>query len=65
LGKDINDLLEKHHETVASILEILNEELNKKVESKLLNQIIETHKSLYYEEVLQSIQNIVNGLKQN
>jgi predicted nucleotidyltransferase len=64
LGKDINDLLEKHHETVASILEILNEELNKKVESKLINQIIETHKSLYYEEVLQSIQNIVDGLNQ-
>ena len=64
LGKDINELLKHHQETIASILEILNEELNKKEESKLLNQIIETHKSLYYEEVLQSIQNIVNGLTQ-
>jgi predicted nucleotidyltransferase len=64
LGKDINELLKNHQETIASILEILNEELNNKEESKLINQIIETHKSLNYEEVLQSIQNIVDGLNQ-
>lgn len=68
LGKDINELLKNHHETIAPILEILNEEINKKEESKLINQIIETHRSLYYEVVLLSIQNIVKGLtksKQN
>ncbi|TXD85519.1 hypothetical protein ESY86_02625 [Subsaximicrobium wynnwilliamsii] len=64
LGKDINDLLKNHQETIAPILEILNEALNNKEESKLINQIIETHKSLNYEEVLQSIQNIVDGLRQ-
>ncbi|MGO3181269.1 MAG: nucleotidyl transferase AbiEii/AbiGii toxin family protein [Aequorivita sp.] len=64
LGKDIQELLENHSETLASILEILTEEVNKKEESTLINQIIETHKSLSYEEVLQSIQNIVSGLNQ-
>jgi len=64
LGKDIKELLEKHQEVATSILIILNEELNKKEESKLINQIVETHRSLYYEEILQSIQNIVNGLSQ-
>ncbi|MDT0649901.1 nucleotidyl transferase AbiEii/AbiGii toxin family protein [Autumnicola edwardsiae] len=64
LGKDIQELLENHMETVESILEILRGELEKEEESKLINQIIETHKSLSYEEVLQSIQNIVNGLNQ-
>ncbi len=64
LGKDIQELLENHTETIETILEILNEEVNKKEESTLLNQIIETHKSLSYEEVLQSIQNVVSGLNQ-
>ena len=64
LGKDSKELLEKHTETVDSILKILNEEIDKKEESKLINQIIETHKSLNYDEVLQCIQNIVNGLNE-
>lgn len=64
IGKDIKELLENHSETLETILEILTEEVNKKEESTLINQIIETHKSLSYEEVLQSIQNIVNGLNQ-
>ncbi|MDN6327571.1 MAG: nucleotidyl transferase AbiEii/AbiGii toxin family protein, partial [Alkalibacterium sp.] len=58
LGKDIKELLENHTETVETILEILNEEINKKEESTLINQIIETHKPLSYEEVLRSIENI-------
>ena len=64
LGKDSKELLEKHTETVDSILKILNEEIDKKEESKLINQIIETHKSLNYDEVLQCIENIVNGLNE-
>lgn len=58
LGKDINELLKNHQETLASIIELLNEELNKKEQSKLINQILETHKALNYEEVLECIQNI-------
>ncbi len=47
-----------------SISKILNEELCKKVESILINQIIETHKTIYYEEVMLRIQNIPSVLNQ-
>lgn len=63
LGKDINELLNAHPETKTSVAEILNTEIKYKEESKLINQIIETHKSFSYEEVLQGIKNIVIQLK--
>ena len=62
LAKDIKELLKSHTETQKTILETLNEEVNKKEESTLINQIFETHKSLFYEEVLLSIQKLVHGL---
>ncbi|MEX0361630.1 MAG: nucleotidyl transferase AbiEii/AbiGii toxin family protein, partial [Allomuricauda sp.] len=52
LGKDINELLKTHQNTKASIVEILTIEANKKEDSKLINQIIETHKAFSFEEVL-------------
>ncbi|MBO2543787.1 nucleotidyl transferase AbiEii/AbiGii toxin family protein [Salegentibacter sp. BDJ18] len=63
LGIDIRESLEMHSETLVSIQEILLEEIGKREESKLINQILETHRSLYYEEVLQSLQKLVNGLE--
>ncbi|PRX56267.1 nucleotidyl transferase AbiEii/AbiGii toxin family protein [Flagellimonas meridianipacifica] len=62
LGKDINELLKTHQKTKASIVEILTAENNKKEDSKLINQIIETHKAFSFEEVLNSIENIINQL---
>ncbi len=62
LGKDINELLKTHQKTKASIVEILTTENNKKEDSKLINQIIETHKAFSFEEVLNSIENIINQL---
>ncbi len=62
LGKDINELLNAHPDTKISIVDILNSEIKRKEESKLINQIIETHKSFSYEEVLQSLKNIVHQL---
>lgn len=62
LGIDIHELLENHHETKTSVFNILNEELNKNEQSILINQILETHRMLSYEEVLESIQNIVKQL---
>lgn len=58
LGIHLNNVLENHSEAKKSIKEILTAEIEKKEESKLINQILETHKALGYEEVLQSIQNI-------
>lgn len=63
LGKDINELLNAYPEAKTSVAEILNTEIKHKEESKLINQIIETHKSFSYEEVLQGIKNIVVQLK--
>ena len=64
LGKDVFEILLEHPRELEAIRNILTANLEKKEESKLINQIIETHKSLYYEEVLQSIQNVVDGLNQ-
>ena len=58
LGKQLNEVLNNHPEAKQSITEILTTEIEKKEESKLINQILETHKALTYEEVLKSIQNI-------
>lgn len=58
LGKQLNEVLNNHPEAKQSIIEILTTEIEKKEESKLINQILETHKALSYEEVLKSIQNI-------
>jgi predicted nucleotidyltransferase len=58
LGIQLNDVLENYPEAKQSIKEILTAEIEKKEESKLINQILETHKVLRYEEVLKSIQNI-------
>ncbi|WP_037317965.1 nucleotidyl transferase AbiEii/AbiGii toxin family protein [Salegentibacter sp. Hel_I_6] len=63
LGIDIRELLEKHSETLASIREILQVEIDKREESKLINQVLETHGSFYYEELLQSFQKLVNGFR--
>lgn len=63
IGKDIKELLVNHPETNKGILKILSAEIELEEESKLINQIIETHKTFSYEEVLQSIKNIVDQLK--
>jgi len=62
LGKDINALLINHQETKASVVKILVNEIELKEESKLINQILETHRMLTYEEVIESIRNIVKQL---
>lgn len=58
LGIHLNNIIKNHQEAKQSIAEILIDEIEKKEESKLINQILETHKTLSYEEVLKSIENI-------
>lgn len=59
LGLHLNQLLENYPEVKTNVLNILNNELEKKEQSKLINQIIETHKTLKYDEVLKSLNNII------
>lgn len=58
LGIKLNEMLNEHSEAKKRIKEILSTEIDKKEESRLINQIIETHRLLGYDEVLNSMQNI-------
>jgi predicted nucleotidyltransferase len=58
LGKDIFEILIGHPNDLEIIKEILNETIEKQDQSRLINQILETHKTLYFEDVLKCIQNI-------
>lgn len=59
LGIDIAGILKEYPKESKIFKQILVKTLEKKEESILINQIIETHKMLSYEEVLESIQNII------
>jgi predicted nucleotidyltransferase len=62
LGIDITGILKEYPKELKIFKNILVETLEEKEESILINQIIETHKMLTYEEVQESIQNIINQL---
>lgn len=63
LGIHINQLLNAYPDAKQSIKEILAVEIGQQEQSKLINQILETHKALSYDEVFKSIENINNQLK--
>ncbi|MBC9795419.1 nucleotidyl transferase AbiEii/AbiGii toxin family protein [Sinomicrobium weinanense] len=58
LGIDLNQILKNHTETKTCINQILIDQIDKKEESILVNQILETHKLMNYDEVLKSLKNI-------
>lgn len=62
LGIHILEMLKDYPEVKKSILEILSSEMDQKEESMLINQILETHQMLYYEEVFKGLNNIANQL---
>ena len=51
LGRDMDEILGKNKNTKNKIREILQKEISKEEESRLINQIIETNRNLKYEEV--------------
>lgn len=63
LGIHLAEMLDKQPDTKELIAEILSQEITKKVESRLMNQIFETHNSLYFEEIYRCIKNILVQLK--
>ena len=63
LGIHINQLLEAYPDAKQSIKKILVTEVEQQEESRLINQILETHKVLSYDEVLNSIENMNNQIK--
>lgn len=62
LGIDVSEILKEYSDELETIKQILIDAIAEKERSVLINQILETHKMLSYEEVLESIQNIVNQL---
>jgi predicted nucleotidyltransferase len=62
LGIDVSEILKEYPNDLATIKQIIIDTVDKKERSILINQIIETHKTLSYKEVLESLQNIINQL---
>ena len=62
LGIDITEILKQYPENLKIFKQILIDTLEMEERSVLINQILETHKMLFYEEVLESLKNIVNQL---
>ncbi|MDO7173888.1 nucleotidyl transferase AbiEii/AbiGii toxin family protein [Mariniflexile sp. AS56] len=62
LGIDILEILKGYPKDLETVKQTLIETLKMKEHSILINQIIETHKTISYEEALKSLQNIINQL---
>lgn len=62
IGRDMAAILESSPETKQKIIDIINSELQKQEESKLINQILETNRIFKYEETLKCLQNVITGL---
>ncbi|GHT65088.1 hypothetical protein FACS189451_12800 [Bacteroidia bacterium] len=63
LGKDVKRILEDNHEALDYFVEIIQNEIALEYESLLINQMLETHSSLKYEEVLEALQKLLNELR--
>jgi predicted nucleotidyltransferase len=64
LGRDIKSILGDNNETLTTFIQILTEELKLDDESPLLNQIIETHKNIEYDIVVEALNSLLHELKQ-
>lgn len=64
LGRDLAELLKESEKVKQKILFILELEIEGAEESRLINQIIETHNSVKYELALKAITYLVQGLKE-
>jgi len=62
LGRDMKEILMANPEILKEFIGILRAEIDKSDESKLINQIIETHSSLKYEDVYGSLLSLTNEL---
>ena len=64
IGRDMAIMLKDSLATKQKIVTILNGELQKQEESKLINQILETNKVFKYEEIYSCIDKIISTLNQ-
>lgn len=64
LGRDIKSILGGNKETINTFIQILDDELKLEEESLLINQIIETHKNIEYDIVVEALNSLLHELKQ-
>jgi predicted nucleotidyltransferase len=62
LGRDMKEILKNNPEILHEFIGILQTEVAKQDESILLNQIMETHRALKYEDVFNSLFSLTNEL---
>lgn len=62
LGRDIKSILGGNEETINTFIQILEDELMLEEESPLLNQIIETHKTIEYDTTVEALNNLLQEL---
>jgi len=63
LGIDSAIIFGKNQETKQKIIDIINDEIAKEEESKLINQITETNTNFKYDETINCLENIIIVLK--
>ncbi len=65
LGRDIKTIIGENAETFQTFIQILENELKLEDESPMMNQIVETHKSIEYDTVVDVFNNLLQELKNN
>ncbi len=65
LGRDIKSILGGNKGTINTFIQILEDELKLEDESLLINQIIETHKTIEYDIIVEALTNLLQELKNN
>jgi len=63
LGKDIKSILWENDGAIHTFIQILEGELRLEVESPLMNQMIETHKNLKFDTIMEALNNLLQELK--
>ncbi len=64
LGRDIAKLLSNYNSTKSKLVGILASEAGKGEESRLINQILDTHKRFTYDNIYECLVNILKGFEE-
>ncbi len=63
LGRDMKSILSDTEKILNGFIKILEDEVHLEEESTLINQIIETHKSIKYEIAVEALNTLLQELK--
>jgi len=64
LGRDIKSILGENAETIQTFIQILEDELKLDEASPLMNQIIETHRNIEFDAIVEALSWLLHELKQ-